>query len=372
MLTHEIAGFASGLSAKLATRSRHVCAFFGAGTSKACGLPDVVALQQNIKGRLGDPQGAQFVELTKNRNLEQVLSRLRRIQAVAEDGDSIDGLSADDARRLDVEICRIVIDELDSEGGNLDPVDRFASWVSRSDYIKPVEVFTVNYDALIERSFERRGVPFFDGFVGTFEAPFRVDMVEAANPRDDMRVPAFYARLWKLHGSVNWAWGKGERSGQVVRLGQSVPVGELAAIFPSDAKYEESRRMPFLVLQDRFRRALNEPETLTLVSGYAWADDHLNELLFDAAARRPRSEIVAFCYSVIPDNLAAEATRNPNIQVVTRSEAIIGGIRAPWSHGSTEVKLPSDVWDGTQCNMGDFGELAKFLARVTLHSDSEI
>ena len=82
-----------------------------------------------------------------------------------------------------------------------------------------------------------------------------------------------FVRLWKLHGSVNWVRSDDD---QIVRIGQ--PAKDLpAAIYPSDAKYEESRRVPFLVLQDRLRRALHQPETIVLVSGFSFADDHLNE-----------------------------------------------------------------------------------------------
>ena len=45
MTTHSPQEFATALGAKLATRSRHVCAFVGAGAAKACGLPDVKGLE---------------------------------------------------------------------------------------------------------------------------------------------------------------------------------------------------------------------------------------------------------------------------------------------------------------------------------------
>ena len=48
MSDHDPLSFVSSLSAKLATRSRHVCVFLGAGTGKACGLPDIKGLQQHV------------------------------------------------------------------------------------------------------------------------------------------------------------------------------------------------------------------------------------------------------------------------------------------------------------------------------------
>lgn len=363
MTTHDPAQFAGGLSAKLATRSRHVCAFLGAGTSKACGLPDVVTLQSRITAQLNGDELTAFKRITSTRNLEQALSRLRRIQAVVEADDVVDGLTGNQAKDLDAAICRIIIAELSTTSVDLNPVWNLASWVARADYVKPLELFTVNYDSLLEQALEARGVPYFDGFVGSLKARFRTDMVEATSEDSEVWLPSFYARLWKLHGSVNWTWDTQGPVDQVVRLGSSIPTGELAAIFPSDAKYEESRRMPFVVLQDRMRRALNEPETIFLVSGYSWADDHLNELIFDAVARRPRSEVVAFCYSEIPITLATMALKTPNLQVITQKEAIIGGIRAQWTTPESTAMLPADVWNDDKCNLGDFAQLATFLSR---------
>ncbi|MEC5193406.1 MULTISPECIES: SIR2 family protein [unclassified Arthrobacter] len=363
MTTHDPALFAGGLSAKLATRSRHVCGFLGAGTSKACGLPDVATLQARIKAQLKGAELAAFNRITSTRNLEQALSRLRRIQAVVESDDVVDGLTGSQAKDLDTAICRLIISELSTTKVDLNPVRNLAAWVARADYVKPIELFTVNYDSLLEQALEAQGVPYFDGFVGSLKARFRTDMVEAAPGDTDVWLPSFYARLWKLHGSVNWTWDTEGPMDQVVRLGSAIPAGELAAIFPSDAKYEESRRMPFVVLQDRMRRALNEPETLFLVSGYSWADDHLNELIFDAVARRPRSEVVAFCYAEIPPTLGDMALKTPNLQVITQKEAIIGGIRAPWSSPESTAMLPADVWNDDRCHLGDFAQLATFLAR---------
>jgi hypothetical protein len=114
------------------------------------------------------------------------------------------------------------------------------------------------------------------------------------------------------------------------------------------------------VLQDRLRRALDEPETLTLLAGYAFGDQHLNETIFNAARRRPRSEFIAFCYSKIPDEVAKLAATTPNVQVVTRSEAILSGIRRPWIASDA---APDDVWQDGAFLLGDFEFFTRFLAR---------
>jgi hypothetical protein len=357
MAVHDPLRFATGLSAKLATRSRHVCTFFGAGTSKACGLPDIAQLQERVLARLNADQRVSLALQLEGRNLEQGLSRLRRIAALLVGDQILDGLTAQAAVDLDQAICRAVIAELDIGNADFSPSRHFAAWLARANYHAPVEVFTVNYDLLLETALEEMHVPYFDGFIGNLRARFQTELVEARPGADSDGVPAFFSRLWKLHGSVNWAW---ESSKQIIRIGRPVSEGMAAAIYPSDTKYEESRRVPFLVLQDRMRRALHQPETLVIVAGYSFGDAHLNELIFDAAMRRERTEIAVFCYSTIPDILAERALLTPNIQVLGDREAIIGGVRADWA--APENESPG-IFEGDRFLLGDFRKLAEYLAK---------
>lgn len=360
MPSHAVLPFANGLSQKLATRSRHVCVFLGAGASCSCGLPDVAALERQVLDGLGGEQRVAFEAQMTQRSLEQALSRLRRIAALLDDdGGTVDGVTAQAAVALDQEICRLIVEALDLASADITPMLKFAAWAARADYHLPVEVFTVNYDLLVETALETLGVPYFDGFVGALRARFRTELVEAAAGDTGDWLPSFLVRLWKLHGSVHWSWEGAHRT-EVVRLGASVSDGQPAAIYPSDAKYDESRRVPFVVLQDRLRRALNHPETLMLISGYSFGDEHLNEMLFDAARRRPRSELIVLCFDSIPDLLAERAVVTPNLQAVSPSEAILGGVRADWAEPKD---APPDLWAGDKLALGDFGNLSSFLAR---------
>ena len=355
MTAHSPTEFAIALGAKLATRSRHVCALIGAGAAKACGLPDVKGLEAKVQGQLPGTYLAAFNRLLDGRNIEQVLSRLRRIAGLVTGTETVDGLTAPEADALDKAVCQAIVSALDIGSANLTPMSHLAAWAARADYRHPVEIFTVNYDLLLETALEEHGVPYFDGFVGNLRARFRTDLVEALPGDPAWYVASRFVRLWKLHGSVNW-----ERSGhQIVRTGQ--PVKDLpAAIYPSDAKYEESRRVPFLVLQDRLRRALHQPETIVLVSGFSFADEHLNEMLFDAAIHHERSEFVVFSYGKISENLAERATCTPNIQVAGRTEAVLGGVRGDWSAPDNDIQ---DLWEDGKLALPDFTHLASYLAR---------
>lgn len=358
MTEHDPMEFATSLGAKLASRSRHVCFFLGAGVGKACGLPDVKALQKHVLRDLDEQNAAAFERQLSGRNLEEALSRIRRIAALVSGDQTVDDLTRQMANELDGIVCRAIVKALTPDDVDLTAPHQFAAWVARANYHRPVELFTVNYDLLLETALEAMRTPYFDGFVGTLKARFHTELVEELpGPAETEAVPVSFIRLWKLHGSVNWASGNDR---QIVRLGSPVPDGRPAAIYPSDAKYDESRRVPFIVLQDRLRRALHLPETMLLITGYSFGDDHLNEHIFDAASRRARSEFVAFCYGCIPDVLAKHAEITPNFQVVSDNDAILGGTRVRWKEPE---EAPSDIWKEGHFRLGDFRNLAKFLAR---------
>lgn len=365
MLMHNPIKFATELSAKLASRSRHVCVFLGAGSAQACGLPGVKQLQEKVVSALKGGDKEAFQCQLKERNLEGALTRIRRIAALVSDEKPYDGLTKKSAQALDAAVCKAIVEALDIKNANLEPVCRFATWTARADYNLPVELFTVNYDLLLETALDSERAPYFDGFVGTVRAGFHTELVEGKAGLDREWMPAFFVRLWKMHGSVNWCW---QEDRQIVRLGHPIAEGA-AAIFPSDTKYEDSRRVPFVVLQDRFRRALHEPETLLLISGYSFSDAHLNDMIFDAASHCPRSEFQVFCHSDIPVLLAERATNTPNLQVASGQEAILGGVRGKWE---SPEDPPPGLWIDKQFALRDFTHLAAHLARsVTREAEPE-
>lgn len=365
MPEHDVLRFASDLSARLAARSRHVCVLFGAGSSRACGLPDVRGLEQLVVKHLEESERERFGDLLEGRNLEQVLSRLRRIAALVGGDQTVDGLTGPDATRLDTAICKVIVRNLDIREADLVPVKHFAAWAARANYHLPLEVFTVNYDLLLETAFEELATPYFDGFVGSLRARFRTDLVEATPTSPGTWIPPLFLRLWKIHGSVNWLWSEEDRP-EILRLGGPVGEGKAAAIYPSDVKYEESRRVPFVVLQDRFRRALDEPESLTLISGYSFSDAHLNELIFEAVSKRERSEVIAFCFGALPDNAVDWATSTPNLQLVSSQECVLGGVRGKWVGPDDDV---AGLWLDRTFALHDFRHLAAYLARTSPEGD---
>ena len=92
-------------------------------------------------------------------------------------------------------------------------------------------------------------------------------------------------------------------------------------------------------------------------------------MLFDAATHHPRSELIAFCYATIADVVAERAASTPNLQVIGRTEAIVGGVRGGWKAPTDPA--PDDVWKDDVLALPDFAALAHYLSR-SLPQESEL
>jgi hypothetical protein len=358
------------LADKLASRARHVVFLLGAGTSCAANLPDLKGLQHRVAQNLEEGHRRVFEALGLNRNLEEVLTRVRLLSEVF-DGvtQTLDGLTADSSRTLDKAICASIATILSTPPSTLSHHERFARWLGASLYDRPIEVATTNYDLLIEQALEATGVPYFDGFIGTYSGRFRPDLVDddLAHGPGSGRLPIGWVRLWKLHGSISWTI-KDTVSGSVItRSGSSrLNQEDSLAVYPSFHKYEESRRLPFVALSDRLRRSLSIPETLVITSGYAFGDQHINEVLFDAASLYQRSEVIALFHSSVPASVRARAESLGNFTALSASEAIIGGHTGEWEC----VGAATSVFQEGRFRLGDFECLTSFLRKEAKPSDS--
>jgi hypothetical protein len=247
-------------------------------------IPDIAGLTALIREQLAasdmsEEWDALTAQLPPDANVEALLSQIRSLRAVA-GPDVVRGLNAQQLDALDTEICKTIAELAGKRlSSNDTPFHKVASWAGSSIRTYPVELFTPNYDLLVEQALEETRVPYFDGFVGAVEPFFDLHAIE----EDDL--PPRWARLWKLHGSINWSLSS---DGTVFRTHTS-NAGERHVIYPSHLKYEQSRRMPYLALLDRLRTFLRRPSAVLITCGYSYRDQHLNEVLLDGAEGNPSS-----------------------------------------------------------------------------------
>jgi hypothetical protein len=375
----------------LASDKKPLGLFLGAGCpmaikvgdgSDAPLIPDIAGISRIVRDALGQSANCgPLLETIRSHlkvdgrddaNVEAMLSHIRALRVVA-GKDQVRGLTAEDLDHLDDEICRIIHQTADRtlpDSGT--PYHSIATWVDAIGRHSPVEVFTTNYDLLMEQAFEDLRVPYFDGFAGARRPFFDLRAME------EDRLPPRWARLWKLHGSINWfqVAGKG-----VFRGDSKDDSGSRRVIHPSHLKYQESRRMPYLAMFDRLRAFLKQPTAALILCGYSFRDEHVNEAIVQGLEGTQTTVAFALLFGSLDEYQQAFslATKRPNLNVLARDGGVIGGKEAKWPAKEKDSASPESAkwitWAadaqageaGTlsaEFVLGDFAILGEFLGEL--------
>ena len=137
---------------------------------------------------------------------------------------------------------------------------------------QPVDYLVLNYDTIIEDALALESIPYADGLSGGATGWWEPDTFDANG---------LFARVIKLHGSINWRQFSDELSPR--RVGPSIQLpGEAdlpVLIWPSSTKYQETQLDPFAQLLERARKALRPnagSQRLLVICGYSFGDSHIN------------------------------------------------------------------------------------------------
>ena len=330
-------------------------------------LPGVAGLTETVVSALVE-KDRNIIEILKTEiadelvNIETILTQVRKL-AQAIGSSAVHGLDGRAYDELGRKICRAIGKSVSSSlPESIDnPYSRLVSWISGTQREYSVEIFTPNYDLLVEEAFERSRVAYFDGFTGSHRPFF-----DPASVSSD-ELPARWSRLWKLHGSLGWK----VLGNTVIRTGQREAT-EL--IYPDHLKYDQVTRLPYSALFERLRQFLTTPDTLFICSGFSFLDRHICAVLDEALAANAHTAILAFQFRLLEEEMAAMqlASSRPNMSVYARDAAIINGVAGRWqpSHSPNEEwkEIRRTFWRDTSHDqppeflLGDFARLAQFLA----------
>lgn len=370
---------------RLSPNKMRIGFFIGAGCSSsvlgADGkplIPDISGLTSKVKETLENDNDLKIVmETAWNRlisrgipepTVEDVLGHIRTLQEICGEGE-IDGFSKDDLRKLDVEICTQIKSIVSRPLPTSDTAyHALASWIQAIPRERPIEIFTSNYDLSLEQALEEQLVPYFDGFIGSDNAFLDLDsMVE-----DDL--PPRWARLWKIHGSINW-WMTSDKK---IRRCRDQIEGEQLLIYPSHLKYDQSRQMPYYAMLDRLRVFLRTSQCVLVTCGYSFGDEHVNAIIAQGLSGNPNAACLGLVFndrSDVPQGVEL-AKRHGNLTLLAVDGGVVGTVDRPWS---SDVKqnisaysiavTTGDLADRTsaptdRCKwlLGDFSALGDLLA----------
>ena len=328
-------------------------------------IPDVAGLTESVIEAL-DENDRNVIETVKRDiegiiNIETVLTQIRRL-AQAIGTSTVHGLPGVAYSELGQRLCDVIGRKVDARlPSSPNPYSELVSWISGTQRDHAVEVYTPNYDLLLEEAFERARIAYFDGFTGAHRPFF-----DPASVSSD-ELPTRWARLWKLHGSLGWKI----EDNAVVRTGGREAT-EL--IYPDHMKYDQVTRLPYSALFERLRQFLTTPDTLLICSGFSFLDSHICAVLDETLAANAHTAVFAFQYKRLDEESPATrlAFSRPNMSVYARDGAVIYGVQGNCQPGTP----PSEDWReirrtfwGTTSGdnadrflLGDFAMLAKFLA----------
>ena len=338
----------------LVSDKKRIGFLFGAGTSmvtnpktKDSYVPAITKMTSHIIEKISEEQFKHAIAEIKEEieaegkpfTIETLLSKLELKQQVV-GSSSINGLDKGDCNNLIDEIKKqihsIVSVQDDIECKDLVHSD-FAEWIQKADRKTAVEVFTTNYDYLFEVAFEYMSLPYYDGFTGAYEPFFDGQSV------DDMSFMPKQTKLWKIHGSLGWHYDK-ER-GRVIRC---TPDNTDILIYPSTLKYDQSRKQPYTALGDRLSNFIKQDDTILIVCGYSFGDEHINERINTALSMNPLGQVYVLLYDTIWEKqeddtykkvgfsftddctLAKMAMSNSKLSILSGRSAVIGGVYGKW------------------------------------------
>lgn len=334
-------------------------------------IPDVKRLTEwiNIELSANTQYQKLLVELVKyeksKENIEDILSFIRGLQQVAKGGE-VRGFTEKDLNEVEIEVCKKIVKRINvTLPNNHTSYHKLVKWISSIDREIPIEIFTTNYDLLMEESLESLEIPYFDGFVGSKKSFFDLRAVENG------LIPIHWTRLWKIHGSINWYQ---EDVNEQKRIYRSSEIKEEAShlIYPSHLKYEQSRKMPYLALVDQLNRFVKEKSSMLILTGYSFNDDHLNDTIINALKANPSAMVLALMYEsyFIKDDIERYpkafklAKDRHNLNIWTFDKAIIGTNLGDWkiqkSSEDNDIKQFIST-DDNNVKLGDFAIFTDFL-----------
>ena len=188
------------------------------------------------------------------------------------------------------------------------------SFASRTGTRDRLNIFTTNYDRLIEEAADLAGMHLLDRFVGKMSPVFRASRLNLDlhyNPpgiRGEPRYLEGVAHFTKLHGSLDWV-----QAGTLIRkIGLPFGAKDVAPylqapgldgatafnlmIYPNSMKDRETAEYPYVELFRDFAAAVCRQNSTVVTYGYSFGDEHINRMLRDMLTI-PSTHLVIISYN---------------------------------------------------------------------------
>ena len=174
-----------------------------------------------------------------------------------------------------------------------------------------INIFTLNYDILIEVSAEKLGIPINNGFQGFQIRKFNPanfnykNYVETSN--GDKKIEKSI-NLIKLHGSLSWEKDESVLPYNIIEkqleLNKTDSENwklnynnkEKIIIYPVQTKKSYTLDLPYSEMFRQFNDVINKTNSTLFIMGYSFSDEHINDIIENSLSN-PFINIVLFLYS---------------------------------------------------------------------------
>lgn len=331
----------------------------GAGCSKCAGLPLTAELTQEAlsSGALDGTTKALLAAIrdlflgAADANIEDYLSELIDLLAIAERRASrgatqktvtLGGVSYGEA------LLRTAVDQI--KKGIAGVIETSVSIETHQDFVRAVhrpqrpgkspsaqtvDYLVLNYDTVLEDALALERVPFADGLDGGVTgwwSPQTFDRTGLA------------ARVFKLHGSINWCEFPDDPLPR--RVGGCLQIAGVKErrilIWPASTKYREVQLDPYAQLAERARRVLRPSggsQCVLVVCGYRFSDAHIN-LELDRALRESGGQLTIVVFTSDNEPSGRLATWHKDAAVM---EQVLVFANRGFFHGTQSVPTTTDL-----------------------------
>ena len=284
----------------------NTCFLLGAGCSICAGKPTIDRLTEMVREASSHTVQKLLDDLrgrgNRKANVEDLINYLLRMRQLMNSRRTPPGQEDWRIETIDEEILntqKAIVKAIGTDWQSSVHHERFLVRLATSNRRRPIDIFCLNYDTVLEASMESLRLRYTDGFVGSENAYFEPTAFE------QIPTTTAFFRLYKLHGSVNWIRDHDD----IVRRRPGSSLGDTprAVVYPAEQKYLQTQYGVYETLMRLFRDRLRDPDknNKLVVFGYSFGDEHINAAIEDSI-RSPQSNLTVHAFVGPEDDVEAQ------------------------------------------------------------------